>query len=127
MGPNNLDYGEIPSFISQDGSAAPLSDYLDFRPVRLDATNTVTANNYVFDVDSYTRLGPGNLDYAEIPNFISQDGSASPLSDYLDFRPVRLDATSTFTANNYVFDVEERGAGPKIIETGTDAILDYSY
>jgi hypothetical protein len=87
----------------------------------------ISSGTGYFDVDSYTRLGPGNLDYAEIPNFVGQDGSATPLSDYLDFRPVRLDATNTVNANNYVFDVEERGAGPKIIETGTDAILDYSY
>ncbi len=87
----------------------------------------ISSGTGYFDVDSYTRLGPANLDYAEIPNFINQDGSALPLSDYLDFRPVRLDATNTVNANNYVFDVEERGAGPKIIEPGTDAILDYSY
>jgi len=87
----------------------------------------ISSGTGYFDVDSYTRLGPGNLDYADIPSFITQDGSALPLSDYLDFRPVRLDATNTVNANNYVFDVEERGAGPKIIETGTDAILDYSY
>ena len=87
----------------------------------------ISSGTGYFNVDSYTRLGPGNLDYAEIPSFITQDGSALPLSDYLDFRPVRLDATNTVNANNYVFDVEERGAGPKIIETGTDALLDYSY
>ncbi len=87
----------------------------------------ISSGTGYFDVDSYTRLGPGNLDYAEIPSFVTQDGSASPLSDYLDFRPIRLDATSTITANGYYFDVEERGAGPKIVETGTDLILDYSY
>ena len=80
-----------------------------------------------FDVDSYTRLGPNNLSYADIPTFTSQDGFVYPLGDYLDFRPVRKDATEAYSANNYVFDVEEAGAGPKIVEVGTDVVLDYSY
>jgi hypothetical protein len=80
-----------------------------------------------FDVDSYTRLGPSNFTYQEIPIFTTLRGSSIPLRDMLDFRPVRLDASSEFTANNYVFDVEERGAGPKIPEPGSDLILDYSY
>lgn len=80
-----------------------------------------------FDVDSYTRLGPNNLSYADIPTFTTQDGFILPLSDYLDFRPVRKDATEAFSANNFVFDVEEAGAGPKIVEVGTDIVLDYSY
>ena len=80
-----------------------------------------------FDVDSYTRLGPNNLSYADIPTFTTQDGFNIQLGDYLDFRPVRKDATEAYSANNYVFDVEERGAGPKIVEVGTDVVLDYSY
>jgi len=87
----------------------------------------VSSGTGYFDVDSYTRLGPSNLDYASIPNFITQDGSAVPLGDYLDFRPVRLDATNTTTANVYLFDVESTGAGPKIVEPSTDIVLDYSY
>lgn len=80
-----------------------------------------------FNVDSYTRLGPNNLSYSDIPNFVTLDGSAMPLNDYLDFRPVRKDAIDTYTANNSVFDVEERGAGPKVAEFATDILLDYSY
>jgi Domain of unknown function (DUF4815) len=80
-----------------------------------------------FDVDSYTRLGPNNFAYADIPTFTSQDGFIYSLGDYLDFRPVRKDATEAYSANNFVFDVEEAGAGPKIVEVGTDVVLDYSY
>jgi len=85
-----------------------------------------------FSVDSYTRLGSqqnggSGVDYGDIPIFTSQDGFNYKLADYLDFRPVRRDAINTFTANNYIFDVEETGAGPKISEPGNDIVTDYSY
>lgn len=87
----------------------------------------ISSGTGYFDVDSYTRLGPNNLDYADIPGYTSINGTVYDLSDNLDFRPVRLDATNTVTANNYVFDVEERGAGPKIPEPGTDINFNYAY
>jgi hypothetical protein len=80
-----------------------------------------------FDVDSYTRLGPNNLAYENIPAYSTEDGAAYSLSDYLDFRPVRKDATEAYTANNYVFDVEENNAGPKIPSVGSSIVVDYSY
>jgi hypothetical protein len=85
-----------------------------------------------FDVDSYTRLGPNNLTYSDIPTFITEGGEAYQLSDYLDFRTVRKDATDAYSANNYVFDVEESGAtvggiGPKIPQLGSAILVDYSY
>lgn len=80
-----------------------------------------------FDVDSYTRLGPNNLAYESIPVFSTEEGAAYALSDYLDFRPVRKDATEAYTANNYIFDVEENNAGPKIPLVGSSIVVDYSY
>ena len=85
-----------------------------------------------FNVDSYTRLGSQQngglgIDYGEIPIFTSEDGYNYKLVDYLDFRPVRKDATSSYTANTFVLDVEEAGAGPKITEPGLDILMDYQY
>ena len=80
-----------------------------------------------FDVDSYTRLGPNNLAYEDIPAYSTEEGEAYSLNDYLDFRPVRKDATEAYTANNYVFDVEENNAGPKIPSVGSSIVVDYSY
>jgi hypothetical protein len=80
-----------------------------------------------FDVDSYTRLGSNNLAYENIPAYSTEEGEAYPLNDYLDFRPVRKDATEAYTANNYVFDVEENNAGPKIPSVGSSIVVDYSY
>jgi len=80
-----------------------------------------------FDVDSYTRLGPNNLAYENIPTYSTEDGVSYSLSDYLDFRPIRKDATEASTANNYVFDVEENNAGPKIPSVGSAIVVDYSY
>ena len=80
-----------------------------------------------FDVDSYTRLGPNNFGYENIPAYSTEEGEAYSLNDYLDFRPVRKDATEAYTANNYVFDVEENNAGPKIPSVGSSIVVDYSY
>ena len=80
-----------------------------------------------FDVDSYTRLGPNNLAYSDIPLFSTEDGVSYSLGDYLDFRAVRKDATDAFSANNFVFDVEDTGAGPKFPLVGSAILVDYSY
>jgi hypothetical protein len=90
-----------------------------------------------FNVDSYTRLGSQEnggtgLDYGQIPNYVSQDGIIFKLGDYLDFRPVRLDAnslgqTDRYTANNFVLDADEANIGTKISDPDLDIITDYSY
>lgn len=85
----------------------------------------ISSGTGYFNVDSYTRQGPGVFDYGSIPGYTTAGGVSLDLSDNFDFRPVRSDATNTVTANNYVFDVEERGAGPKLPEPGTD--LNYNY
>jgi hypothetical protein len=90
-----------------------------------------------FDVDSYTRLGSqenngSGLDYGAIPNYVSQDGFIYKLSDYFDFRPVRVDAGSLsqgdlVSANTFVLDADEANIGTKIAEPDLDIITDYSY
>lgn len=85
-----------------------------------------------FTVDSYTRLGSqenggSGIDYGQIPVFKSQDGVLYPLKDFLDYRPVRKDATNIATGTNFVLDVEEAGLGPKISEPGQDILTDYAY
>jgi hypothetical protein len=85
-----------------------------------------------FNVDSYTRLGSqtnggSGVDYGQIPIFRSEDGFLYKLSDYLDFRPVRKDATGPATANAFVLDNEEGGVGSKISEPGMDIVTNYSY
>jgi hypothetical protein len=85
-----------------------------------------------FNVDSYTRLGSqenngSGIDYGDIPIYTSEDGINYKLSDYLDFRPVRRDATNPYTANTFVLDVDESGTGTKISEPGLDILTDYSY
>jgi len=85
-----------------------------------------------FSVDSYTRLGSQQngglgIEYGEIPIFTSQEGLNIPLRDFLDFRPVRINATTTARANNFILDVDEAVLGPKISEPGLDIITDYEY
>ena len=85
-----------------------------------------------FTVDSYTRLGSqesggSGIDYGQIPIFTTQDGINYPLKDYLDYRPVRRDATNIATGTNFTLDIEEAGLGPKISEPGQDIVTDYAY
>jgi hypothetical protein len=85
-----------------------------------------------FDVDSYTRLGSqenggSGIDYGQIPVFTTQDGGNIPLKDYLDFRPVRRDATLVAYANTFSLNVDEAVLGPKISEPELDIITDYQY
>jgi hypothetical protein len=80
-----------------------------------------------FNVDSYTRLGDGNFTYGEIPQYSSKNSGRLSLKNSLDFRPVRQDATTTYSANNSVFDVNETTTGPKIPLSTSDFIISYGY
>ena len=73
-----------------------------------------------FTVDSYPN-------YDTIPEYTSPtSGENYKLRDVLDFRPVRSDATAAI-GTSVVFDVDASTTGPKIVEYGSDIILDYSY
>jgi hypothetical protein len=75
-----------------------------------------------FTVDSYS-----GIPYSNIPVYTSPTNNNNyQLRDVLDFRPVRLDATSVIRSN-VVFDVSSSTTGPKIIKNNSDAILDYSF
>ena len=50
-GGRGIDYGDIPVYTSEDGYLYKLSDHLDFRPVRKDALNSLTATNFILDVE----------------------------------------------------------------------------
>ena len=119
-------YYEWGAIVLKPGQSAPRGPLL----VRY---NRFTSNGSgYFDVDSYTRLGSyltggSGVDYGEIPIFTSQDGLNLSLKDYLDFRPVRRDATQLAFANNFVLNVDEAVLGPQISEPGLDIITDYSY
>jgi hypothetical protein len=80
-----------------------------------------------FNVDSYTRLGDGNYTYGEIPQYSSKTGGRLSLRNSLDFRPVRQDGTTVYSANNFVFDVNETTTGPKVPLNTSDFIISYSY
>ena len=121
-------------------STGQKDSYYDWASIRLKAGQTpptgpllIRYNRFkssgtgYFDVDSYTRLGPNNLSYSDIPLYSTEDGVSYSLGDYLDFRAVRKDATEAYSANNFVFDVEDTGAGPKFPLVGSAILTDYSY
>jgi hypothetical protein len=75
-----------------------------------------------FTVDSYV-----GVDYGDIPTYSSPTNNINyELRDVLDFRPVRLDAT-TGSGLNVSFDVNSASTGPKIIKNGSLAIVDYRF
>ena len=85
-----------------------------------------------FDIDSYTRLGTQEnggrgVSYDMIPIYALQGGTKVFLRDYLDFRPVRVNATTTIRANNFILDADEAVLGPKIAEPGLDVLTDFEY
>lgn len=118
------DWGGI---VLKPGQTAPRGPLL----VRYNRFKSTGAGH--FNVDSYTRLGSqenggSGIDYGNIPIYTSEDGNINyKLCDYLDFRPVRKDATNPYTANSFVLDVDETGTGTKISEPGIDILTDYSY
>ena len=95
--------------------------------------NRFTSNGSgFFTVDSYTKLGTqesggSGIDYGQIPIFTTQDGNNIPLKDYLDFRPVRRDATLTSYANTFSLNVDEAVLGPQIAEPGQEVTTDYQF
>lgn len=117
------DWGGI---VLKPGQTAPRGPLL----VRYNRFKSTGAGH--FNVDSYTRLGSqenggSGIDYGNIPIYTSEDGVNYKLCDYLDFRPVRKDATNPYTANTFVLDVDETGTGTKISEPGLDILTDYAY
>jgi len=117
------DWGGI---VLKPGQTAPRGPLL----VRYNRFKSTGAGH--FNVDSYTRLGSqenggSGIDYGTIPIYTSEDGVDYKLCDYLDFRPVRKDATNPYTANSFVLDVDETGTGTKISEPGLDILTDYAY
>jgi len=73
-----------------------------------------------FTVDSYPT-------YSTIPDYTSPTtGEIYNLRDSIDFRPVRKDATASI-GTAVQFDVDSGTTGPKVVENGSDIILDFSY
>lgn len=80
-----------------------------------------------FSVMSY--LSPASSapeSYASIPNYTTSKGSVYPLRDTLDFRPSRVNATSTF-AFEYTTDPASSDSGTLIPTDLTVFTSDYSY
>ena len=75
-----------------------------------------------FTVDSYSGVA-----YQDIPSYSSAKFNQQfKLSDCIDFRPVRSDAT-TGSGDAVTFSVDSSTTGPKVPENGSDIVLDYAY
>jgi hypothetical protein len=64
--------------------------------------------------------------YASIPNYTAKNGTVYPLRDSLDFRPSRINASSSFTFE-YTSDPTSSDAGIYLPDTLTSFVSDYSY
>ena len=109
--------------------------YYDHGVVRLKAGVRPPVGPLVVFYNRFTSSGPGfftvdsynDIPYGNIPIYNSPtNNDAYRLRDVLDFRPVRLDAT-TGAGSSVLFDVSSSSTGPKILKNGSDIIVDYSF
>ena len=101
--------------------------YYDHASIKLKSGQTAPTGNLLVRFDHYTSTGTGYFTVTSYPNYgdisvySSQYGTFA-LRDCLDFRSVRLPATTTVRANTIVFD-----SVPKIPVVGSNIDLDYQY
>jgi len=107
--------------------------FYDHASIRLKPGFAAPAGPLVVRYNKYSSSGAGFFTVDSYPNYDTIPEYTSPTSgvnyklrDVLDFRPVRSDATAAI-GTSVVFDVDSATTGPKIVEYGSDIILDYSY
>lgn len=102
--------------------------FYDHGSIKLKSGQNPPTGNLLVRFDSYSSTGTGYFtvssypDYGDIPVYSSQYGVSYFLRDSLDFRLVRLPATTTVRANTVIFDTSN-----KIPVIGSNIDLDYQY
>ena len=102
--------------------------FYDHASIRLKSNNTPPTGNLLVRFDHYTSSGDGYFtvtsypNYSDIPVYTSTNQNQFNLRDCLDFRPVRLAATTTARANAITF-----SSSGNIPAVGSNIDLDYEY
>ena len=127
----NTGYTDVTSRYTLDNGQR--DSFYDHASIRLKTGQVAPAGPLVVRYNKYSSTGAGFFtvdsypDYDNIPNYTSPtSGQVYKLRDVLDFRPVRKDATAAI-GTSVEFDVDSTTTGPKIVEYGSDIILDYAY
>ena len=102
--------------------------FYDHASIRLKSNNTSPTGNLLVRFDHYTSSGDGYFtvssypDYSDIPVYTSTNQNQFNLRDCMDFRPVRLAATTPARANGITF-----SSSGNIPVAGSNIDLDYEY
>ena len=102
--------------------------FYDHASIRLKSNNTPPTGNLLVRFDHYTSTGDGYFtvssypNYTDIPVYTSTNQNQFNLRDCIDFRPVRLAATTAARANAITF-----SSSGNIPVVGTNIELDYQY
>ena len=102
--------------------------FYDHASIRLKSNNTPPTGNLLVRFDHYTSTGDGYFtvssysDYTDIPVYTSTNQNQFNLRDCIDFRPIRLAATTAARANAITF-----SSPGNIPVVGSNIQLDYEY
>ena len=102
--------------------------FYDHASIRLKSNNSPPTGNLLVRFDHYTSSGDGYFtvtsypNYADIPVYTSTNQKQFKLRDCIDFRPIRLAATTQASANAITF-----SSSGKIPVVGSNINLDYEY
>jgi hypothetical protein len=102
--------------------------FYDHASIKLKSNNTPPTGNLLVRFDHYTSSGDGYFivtsypDYSDIPIYTSTNQKQFNLRDCIDFRPIRLAATTQASANAITF-----SSSGKIPVVGSNINLDYQY
>ena len=116
----NFDNGQRDSFYDHSSIKLKSGALVPKGPLVVFYNKFNSSGSGYFTVDSYS-----DIPYEEIPTYSSPNNNLIyTLRDCIDFRPVREDATSG-TGSQVIFDVDPTTTGPKILENGSNIVLDY--
>ena len=107
--------------------------YYDHASIILKSGVTAPKGPLAVRYNRYTSSGSGFFtnasyipNYSTISSYTSRSGVTYSLRDCIDYRPVRADASGSYTTGTVSFDLTSL-TGPKIPEMGSAIISDYSY
>ena len=107
--------------------------YYDHASIILKSGVTAPKGPLAVRYNRYTSSGSGFFtnasyipNYTSIPSYTARSGVTYSLRDCIDYRPLRADASGSYTTGTVSFDLTSL-TGPKIPEMGSPIIASYSY
>ena len=132
FGSNEISTANLPTAVNVTSrytlDTGQRDSFYDHASIRLKSNNSPPTGNLLVRFDHYTSSGDGYFtvtsypNYADIPVYTSTNQKQFKLRDCIDFRPIRLAATTQASANAITF-----SSSGKIPVVGSNINLDYQY